>query len=435
MRTIKQEHYFPIIIGIHFLLWAIDLYFYQGITKEVHSDTLFFGEMKGDLWSNSHRIMGEVFSSWVVTVFAANFLMATRAKWVERIFGGLDKMYMIHRRSGIIAIVLLIMHFLFVPRDLTAFTPGKPMGFYALILILIGVILSAAPVFKRKIKYNKWLNFHKLMGLFYILGIAHSLNVPSLTSQLPLVRTYVYGMAFIGIAAWFYRAFLYNLFNKKLSYTISSIKHFDNDILEISLDANGKKLAYEAGQFTFVSFEGIKTKESHPFTISSHPSEDQLRFTIKALGDYTADIQTSLKEGVKAKVQGSFGHFTFKKSKYQDQVWLAGGIGITPFLSFLKEAKSDVKATLVWSASSKDQANYKTEIEEATKLNPNFKFVAWDSEKQNHFHIEKLYKTEMLKEHSIYVCGPEVMRESYIKQLLQKGVSIGDIHYEEFSFR
>ena len=82
------------------------------------------------------------------------------------------------------------MHFLFVPRDLTAFTPGKPMGFYALILILIGVLLSAAPVFKRKIKYNKWINFHKLLGLFYILGIAHSLNVPSLTSQLPLVRSY-----------------------------------------------------------------------------------------------------------------------------------------------------------------------------------------------------------------------------------------------------
>ena len=57
------------------------------------------------------------------------------------------------------------------------------------------------------------------MGLFYILGVAHAVNVPSLTSELPIVRTYVLIMALIGIIAWFYKAFLYNLFNRKLNYT------------------------------------------------------------------------------------------------------------------------------------------------------------------------------------------------------------------------
>ena len=105
--------------SLYFL--AIDLYFYNGSFKEVSSDTLFFGELTNVSWKNSHRILGEVFSSWVVTVFAFNFLMATRAKWVENLFGGLDKMYLIHRRSGIIAVTLLIAHFLIVPRDLVEF--------------------------------------------------------------------------------------------------------------------------------------------------------------------------------------------------------------------------------------------------------------------------------------------------------------------------
>ena len=52
-----------------------------------------------------------------------------------------------------------------------------------------------------------------------------------------------------------------------------------------------------------------------------------------------------------------------------------------------------------------------------------------------HFAIDKMYHSIDLKDHSIFICGPEIMRESYIKQLLQKGVSIHDIHYEEFSFR
>lgn len=435
MRTIKQEQYFPIIIGVHFILWAIDLYFYQGTTTEAHSDTLFFGEMKGNLWSNTHRIMGEVFSSWAVTVFAANFLMATRAKWVEKIFGGLDKMYMIHRRSGIIAVVLLILHFLFVPRDLTEFTIGKPMGFYAFVLILIGVILSAAPVFKRKIKYDKWINFHKLMGVFFVLGVVHSLKVPTLTSQLPLVRVYVYGMALIGIIAWIYKAFLYNLFNKKLKYTVDIVKHFANDTSEILLQPINKNLSFSAGQFTFISFEGMNKNEAHPFTISNHPNDDYIRLTIKALGDYTAGLQGSIKKGIKAKIQGAFGLFDFKKARYKKQLWLAGGIGITPFLSFIREVNTDFDITLVWSVKSKEEANYQEEIEEIASEKQNLKFILWDSKTKGHFSIGDRYNSQTIKDHSILICGAEVMRESYIKQLLEKGISINDIHYEEFSFR
>ena len=417
MRTIKQEHYFPAIIAIHFILWWIDLTFYQGSYEYT-----------------SKHIAGEVFSSWVVTVFAANFLMATRAHWVERIFGGLDKMYMIHRRSGMIAVALLILHFIVVPRN-PEFTIGKPMGFYALVLILIGVILSAVPIFKRKIKYHKWVKIHKLMGLFYVLGIAHSLYVPTLTSQLPLVRTYVYSMAFIGIIAWFYKAFLYNIFNKKLDYRVGSIKRFENDTMEILLEPANKKLAFTAGQFAFVDYDGINKKEAHPFTISNHSSDDKLRFTVKALGDYTADLQTSLKEGTKAKVLGPFGLFNYKRAKYKKQLWLAGGIGITPFLSFIRELDTDYETTLVWSVKSADQASYKDEIEKISSKKPNLNFVLWDSDTKGYFTIDKIYKSITIKDHSIFVCGPDAMRENYIRQLLEKGVSIRNIHYEEFSFR
>lgn len=417
MRRIKQENYFPIIIGIHFIIWWIDILIY-----------------KGNYEYNSMTIAGEVFSSWVVTVFAVNFLMATKVKWVEKMFGGLDKMYMIHRRAGVLAVILLLLHFIVVPRN-PEFTIGKPLGFYALILILIGVVLSAAPVFKRKLKYHKWLNIHKLMGIFYILGIAHSLYVPTLTSQLPIVRSYVYGMALIGILSWFYKAFLYNLFNKKLKYTVDSVKHFNNDTTELTLIPEGKKLDFHAGQFTFVSFEGLNNNEAHPFTISNHPSDPNLRLTIKSLGDYTADLQSSLKSGTKAKIQSAYGQFNYKTAKYKNQIWLAGGIGITPFLSFLKDVTSDYNITFVWSVKTKSQANYKEEIERALENKTNIKFILWDSETKGYFTIDKLYNTKTIKNHTAYFCGPEVMRESLIKQLLEKGMNINEINFEEFSFR
>jgi len=433
MRIIKQETYFPVIIAIHFIFWAIDLILYQGDFMEVSSDTLFFGELNNVSWFNIHRILGEVFSSWVVTVFAFNFLMATRLKWVEKLFGGLDKMYMIHRRSGIIAVILLIAHFITVPRDLVEFNPGKPLGFYALILILLGVIISAAPPLKKKIPYNKWINFHKLMGIFYVMAVAHGIIVHSLIKELPITRIYVFGMAFAGIIAWFYRAFLYNLFNKKLEYKISELKDLGLGIVEIKLKTTKESLKFAAGQFAFFTFPSISKKEQHPFTISSHPYDDGLRITIKGLGDYTDNISEKLKVGDTALVEGPFGHFSSKYVKELDQVWIAGGIGITPFLSLMKDVYTH-KVRLFWCVKNEDEAIYANDLAQHVKDNPNFEYVIWASDDNGYLTADKLDISDF-DDKAYLICGPEPLKAGLIKQLREKNVEKDLIYDEEFAFR
>lgn len=432
MKILKQEIYFPIIIGIHFIFWAVDLYFYKGSFIEVSSDTMFFGELTNESWKNTHRILGEVFSSWVVTVFAFNFLMATRAKWVEKLFGGLDKMYLIHRRSGVIAVVLLLLHFIVVPRDIE-FNPGKPLGFYALVLILIGVILSAVPYFKQKIPYHKWINIHKLMGLFYVLAVVHGIMVRSLIKELPITRVYVFGMAFIGIGAWFYRAFLFNLFNKKLAYTIKTVKNLDYGMTEIIMNANSDKLKYSAGQFAFFNFPSISKKEQHPFTISSHPYDNDLRITIKGLGDYTNNINEKLAIGEQTFVEGPYGHFSSKYVKEQDQIWIAGGIGITPFLSLSKDLHPN-KIKLFWCLNDEKEAVYKEELESISNDNPNFEYVIWSSKKSGYLTADKLGLDSYTKK-AYLICGPKTLKENLTKQLKQNNVSNEHIYDEEFAFR
>jgi len=433
MKRLKQEIYFPIIIGIHFIFWAVDLYFYKGSFMEVSSDTLLFGELNNQSWQNIHRILGEVFSSWVVTVFAFNFLMATRAKWVEKLFGGLDKMYLIHRRSGVIAVVLLLLHFIVVPRDLVEFSPGKPMGFYALILILLGVMLSAVPFFKRKIPYHKWINIHKLMGVFYVLAVIHGLMVRSLIKELPITRIYVFGMAFLGVAAWFYRAFLFNLFNKKLNYTIKAVKSLGCEMTEITMEAKADKLKFSAGQFAFFNFPSINKREQHPFTISSHPYTDELRITVKGLGDYTNIIDEKLTVGDQAWVEGPYGHFSSKYVKEHDQVWIAGGIGITPFLSLARDLHTN-NIKLFWCVNNENEAVYKDELEQIAKDNSNFEFVIWSSKMTGYLTAEKL-GLDSYKDKAYLICGPKSLKDNLTKQLKQKNVSSEKIHDEEFAFR
>ncbi len=433
MRVLKQEIYFPIIVGIHFIFWAIDLYFYEGSFKEVSSDTVLFGELTNVSWRNPHRILGEVFSSWVVTVFAFNFLMATRARWVETLFGGLDKMYLIHRRSGVIAVFLLIAHFIVVPRDLIEFNPGKPLGFYAFILIIIGVILSATPLFKRKIPYHKWVNFHKLMGVFYVLGVIHGILVDSLIKELPITRVYVFGMAFVGILAWFYKAFLFGVFNRKLNYTVKSIKNLGNNITELTLEADAKTLDFRAGQFAFFTFPSISKKEQHPFTISSHPHDDCLKITIKGLGDYTNSLSKKIATNDKVKVEGPYGKFSSALSKEKEQVWIAGGIGITPFLSLIKDYYTN-KVILYWCVNNEDEATHKEELESMANTNPLFQFVLWDSKNRGHLSVDDLSLRDPEKK-AYLICGPEALKKNIIKSLKQEGVKQKNIYDEEFAFR
>lgn len=433
MRTLKQEIYFPIIVGIHFIFWAIDLFFYSGSFMEVSSDTLLFGELTNQSWFNIHRILGEVFSSWVVTVFAFNFLMVTRVKWIEQIFGGLDKMYLIHRRSGVIAVVLLIAHFIFVPRDLTAFTPGKPMGFYAFILIMIGVLLSAAPIFKRKIPYHKWINIHKLMGGFYILGVVHGLMVNSLIQELPITRVYVFGMALVGIMAWFYRAFLFRFFNKKFEYQVVSIKDKKFGISEILLQPVSSKIDFIAGQFAFFTLPKISKKEQHPFTISNHPNNEELRITVKGLGDYTDHLSSKIKSGDTAFVEGPYGYFTANRIKEVEQIWVAGGIGITPFLSLAGNTLAN-KTHLYWCVNDTEEAVYRDELSALALGNPNFTFTIWPSNELGYLTAEK-FALDNYKNKGYLICGPKSLKENIIKQLHSLDIKKEAIYDEEFAFR
>lgn len=432
MRILKQEHYFPIVVGIHLVFWAIDLYNYEGSFSEVDSTTLFFGELKGVSWQNAHRIIGEVFSSWVVTVFALNFLMASRLSWVERIFGGLDKMYLIHRRSGVIAVTLLLAHFLIVPRDLTHVGIGQPLGIAALWLILLGVVISASPFFKRKIAYHKWVNIHKLMGVFYVLGVIHAFSVHSLIQEMPIIRVYVFGMAFIGVSAWFYRAFLFYFFNKKLPYEIIKISHKSDTITEVTLKHLDERFKYLAGQFAFFNFPKLSSREQHPFTISSHPYHDHLRITVKDLGDYTNKF-SALEEGDQASVEGPYGHFSSAYIKEREQIWIAGGIGITPFLSLGHDVYTN-SVMLYWCVNDEQEAVYRDELEQIKKNNPKFNYKIWASQTEGHLSVEKM-KIENYLNKGYLICGPDGLKTNVIKQLKKEGVKNAHIYDEEFAFR
>ena len=270
------------------------------------------------------------------------------------------------------------------------------------------------------------------MGVFYVLGVVHGLMVDSLIQELPITRVYVFGMSFVGVFAWIYRAFLFNLFNKKLEYKITDINNKQFGITEILMKPVSKGLEFMAGQFAFFTFPSAGKKEQHPFTISSHPYDERLRITVKGLGDYTEVLGTKLEVGDSATVEGPYGHFSSSYIKERDQIWIAGGIGITPFLSLAKDMYTN-KVKLFWCVSKQEEAVYIDELNKIATENSNFEYKIWPSNKLGFLTAEKLELDNYNK--GYLICGPAPLKENLITQLKQKGVSSEHIYDEEFAFR
>src|SRR3954471_24252111 len=103
-----------------------------------------------------------------------------------------------------------------------------------------------------------------------------------------------------------------------------------------------KDLTWKAGQHGLFSITHKKIKNpTKPFTVASAPTEDVVRLTMR-IGENPSDFKKAmleLKQGMKVKMSGPVGSFYLKDNK--PSLLIAGGIGITPFRSILKQVEAE----------------------------------------------------------------------------------------------
>ena len=385
---------------------------------------------------------GMMIGSVVIVLMSFSLFLSTRPRWAEPFFGGLDKMYMTHRHTSTAAFLLLFVHLLVVP--LRVF--DLLLGNYLAIIAFIGIVGIVLPTLAPRIPflktltnetYDGWKRLHRFIGIFFILGYVHSITVDAPSS--PAIN---WNQIFVilGIVSYLYTEVFGRFFRKYVPYTVEAVRHPNQSTTEVTLRAKGSPIRHaHAGQFLFVRFLGDKTlNESHPFTISSAPHEDVLRVTIKACGDFTRHLFENLKEGTEAIVEGAYGMFNYKTGG-DKQIWVAGGIGITPFLSFLRDLKTDLAHDVhfYYTVRHEEEAVFAEEIREIVKKHPRLTAHIRFSSVHGSLSVDEIVKNagSNVSGHHVYMCGPLPMVQAFAKKFLEAGVPAGNVHFEEFNFR
>lgn len=373
-------------------------------------------------------------------------LLSTRLKWVEKAFNGLDKAYGTHQFLGTISFLFVLHHPILLalqslPKAKLAILYLLPssdiaysLGVFGLYLMIVSFLFMTFI----KLPYHLWKLTHKLLGLGFLFGGVHALFITSDISNFLPLRLWITGFLALGISSLVYRILLYTLFGPKYNYSVEKVERAIG-VVTVYLKPKAKeKLDFKPGQFAYVSFKNkITGSESHPFSIASGPKEEVLKLSAKIVGDYTLKL-TQLREGDKALLYGPYGEFTMSRFRNKNCLWIAGGIGVTPFLSMLSSEthqSSNNSICFYYAYGNKDEGLFINEINSMVAKAPHVKFYDWCSREKKRLDLKEIMsKINLRALDAVFMCGPMPMMEGFKKQFLSRGLSEQKIIYENFNF-
>lgn len=370
-----------------------------------------------------------LFAGLALNGFFMNFALSTRNQTLEKWFGGLDKMYRYHKVLAITSMGFLFIHLIISDQlkvtdqiNLQVITGG--LG------VFLFVLLIAITLFFKKLPYEKWHLSHKFMIIPYLVGLFHTY----ISSHIPLTQPSLlsYWTAFtaiIGILSAIYTIFFSKELKFKYKGTVTNISKLNSNVLEWEVTLK-KPINFFKGQFAFVKVfqEGIES-EPHPFTISGG-TDNAITFTTKISGDFTKQLYDSLTIGTKAAVEGPYGLMDFEKGK-KKQLWVAGGIGVTPFIAYLREDHPDKEIDFYYSFFGTEAGIYKDLISEYQKRNKLFTAHMIDTSTQPFLTFEGY---SLSNDTDVFMCGPQKMISVYAKYFKNNNKK-ARVSYEAFALR
>ena len=402
------------------------------------------------------------------SAFALNLILGARLRFVEKVFGGLDSMYQAHRVNGQLAFALLLGHVVLILAGratissgtaLDLLGPGAGWTVFAGVLAFGAMAVSILLTLFVRLGHEVFVYVQRTFGFIFLGATYHVFTTSGAKADSRALNLYLATLATLGVAAFVYRSVLGNLLVRRHRYRVQAVNRLDEFVTEIVMTPLRKPLSFSPGQFVFVNFRSLALRERfrpfevsaqgvfsiragelsnqfHPFSIASAPGEPTLRITVKAVGDYTRALR-ELEPGADAVVEGSYGSFSHRNVPNRKQVWIAGGIGVTPFLSMARSLgeRDEPSVDFYYCVENEDEAHFLGELDAITARRHDFRVFVLARDEAGFLTAGRIAaESGNLPSKGVLICGPPAMIVNLRSQLLEAGVPTAQIHAEEFGF-
>jgi len=388
---------------------------------------------------------GRVLALMGFVLIAFQYLLSSKIKWVEKGIG-LDRLFGIHKRCGAIILGIASAHPLLLLLSERLQGYSTPIGLLKVLglIALLGIWATAgAAILYGRIPftYEAWKRVH-LVGYFILpLAFFHSFLIGSTLQRGPV-------RAFWGILALIYVAALVGRIRQRYAlrrhpFSVATVSRETDDTWRLHFEGDHKD--YAPGQFMVVQLARKgNVSEPHPFTIASSPTRKGLCICVKAVGDFTSTIGETSRSDL-AYIDMPYGIFTFLNHDADRLVFIAGGIGITPFMSMLRyicDRELQKEVVLLWANKREKDIAFRDELEEMASQMPSLKVLHIVSRQEDWPGEKGRIDADKLKKHvgdfhqgEFFLCGPPQMMRDVEKTLSSLGVPKKRIHVERFALR
>jgi ferredoxin-NADP reductase len=211
------------------------------------------------------------------------------------------------------------------------------------------------------------------------------------------------------------------------------------------------EFVFKAGQYIDLTISGsqpgLSNGLTHTFSIASSPFDEELGIVTRMRGTAFKRALSALPIGSRARIVGPMGSFNLHNNTARPAVFLAGGIGIAPFLSMLSYATGEKlrhPIVLFYANRYLQDAAFIDALWKLERANPRFRFVPTLTRATNNNGGWKgktgRISSEMLVTHVgvlrgpiYYIAGPPPMVAATRRTLGEVGVDEDDIRTEEFA--